>query len=660
MGKRIFLGLTTVLAAYLLYLLYIFVLSPKTNLQSIYLIPKDAVFVLESEKPVESWRQVSESKGWNHLKNNDYFAQLTGNIQKVDTIFRDKKGLFEFFDGRSLFISIHTISKKEYGIFYVLDLKRIAKLKLLKTYLNTLLDEGYILSKRTYHAHEILEIYDRTTKETMHLSFIENQLVASYTHALVEAAIDQYKEPKLGRDLNFLAINKQVGYEDLFRLYVQYDYLDEYYGLFSNTANDWLNGLSKHFLFSGFSFDLDDHSTITADGYTNIRFENENYLEALQRSGTAERSIAAVAPEKTALYVSYGFDSFSTFYENFEAVQRANNSEQFRSYDESIKKVEKFLKINIKEHFVSWIGTEIALLQINSNIAKQKNDIALVLQTKDLTDAKENLAYVLKQIKKKTPVKFKAIPYKGHEINFLSIKGFFKLLLGNRFKQFDKPYFTLVADKVVFSDSPNTLKNIINSYVDGKTLKNAKDYQEFNGKFKDRSSIALYANVPLLYETMYTLADKTTKSQLRKNKEYILCFPQAGFQLTPEEDLFKSRLVVNYQDIATVKSKGQFSETSISRVKTSSGESPDVSEAVFNLNPIYPTDLTAKSFEQSYKDGTLNLKVDLKNGLKHGRFTAYYPNGKKKMTGRFKEDRQVGTWRYFDATGKQLLKKRFK
>ena len=66
------------------------------------------------------------------------------------------------------------ISPKDYGIFYVLDLKRIAKLQLLKTYLNTLLDDGYVLSKRTYHEHEILEVHDRESKETMYLAFIKS------------------------------------------------------------------------------------------------------------------------------------------------------------------------------------------------------------------------------------------------------------------------------------------------------------------------------------------------------------------------------------------------------------------------------------------------------------------------------------------------------
>ena len=209
--KKLFFGILTLLLIYLGYLSYVFILSPKSNLQPIYLIPKDAVFILESDTPVDSWKKVSESEAWSHLIGNDYFSELTENIQKVDTIFNERKRLFEFFDDRSLYISVHMISPKDYGIFYVLDLKRIAKLKLLKTYLNTLLNENYSLSKRDYHGHEILEIFDRKEKETVHLAFIKNQLVASYTHTLVEASIDQYAEPTLGRDLNFIEVNKRGG-----------------------------------------------------------------------------------------------------------------------------------------------------------------------------------------------------------------------------------------------------------------------------------------------------------------------------------------------------------------------------------------------------------------------------------------------------------------
>jgi cell fate (sporulation/competence/biofilm development) regulator YlbF (YheA/YmcA/DUF963 family) len=655
--KRILFGFLGVFALYLLYLLYIFVLSPKTNLQSVYLIPKDAVFVIESEKPVESWKKISESEAWQHLNKNDYFAELTENIQKVDTIFNDKRRLFEFFDGRSLFISIHMISKKDYGIFYVLDLKRIAKLKLLKTYLNTLLNENYTLSKRNYHNHEILEIYDRKNKETMYLAFVKNQLVASYTHTLVEASIDQYQEPTLGRDLNFIEVNQKVGYEDLFRLYLQYDYLDDYYRRFSSKESDWINRVSENFTFSGFSFDLDKNSAITAKGFTNISFTNENYLEALQKSGTAKRTIPQIAPKRTALYVSYGFDSFSEFYKNFEQVQEASSSEEYESYKAGIQKVEKFLKINVKENFVDWIADEIALLQIQSDISKGKNDLALVLKATDSVDAKTNLDFVLKQIKKKTPVKFKAIPYKNYQINFLSIKGFFKILLGNRFQEFDKPYFTQIKDYVVFSNNPNTLKTIITNYTDKETLEASGDFLAFDKKFEDESSLFVYSNIPVLYDNMYALADRSTKTQLRKNKDFIICFPQIGFQLTPEDNLFETTLVVNYQDVDKVKVNSQFEE--VEKTIKPNSKNDAITDAIFNLRPIYPTDLNAKSFVKKYSNGSVRFEVDLKDGLKNGSYKEYYSNGEKRITGRFRKDEQAGTWRYYDVAGNLVHKKRF-
>ncbi|UII77279.1 DUF3352 domain-containing protein [Flagellimonas sp. HMM57] len=659
MKKRVLFGLLALLFVYIGYLLYIFVLSPKTNLQSIYLIPKDAVFVIESDKPVESWEKVSKSEGWHHLQKNGYFAELTENIQKVDTIFNNNHKLFEFFDGRSLFISIHMVSPKDYGIFYVLDLKRIAKLKLLKTYLNTLLNDNYTLSKRNYHDHEILEVYDRKNKETMYLAFVKNQLVASYTHTLVEASIDQYQEPILGRDLNFIEINKKVGYEDLFRLYLQYDFLDEYYKRFSDKPNDWVNRMNENFLFSGFSFDLDENGTITANGFTNLDETNQNYLKALQKSGTAERTIPKVAPKRTALYVSYGFESFSDFYDNFETVQQ-DNPEQFDSYEEGISKIEKFLKIDIKENFVSWIGDEIALLQIQSTITKGKNEVALVLKTNSQEDAKTNLDFVLKQIKKKTPVKFKAVTYKGHEINFLSIKGFFKIVLGGRFEQFDKPYFTIIDDYVVFSNNPNTLKSIINDFTDKQTLLTSEDFQDFDKKFEKESSLFVYSNIPVLYYNMYDLADGNTRMQLRKNKDFIICFPQAGFQLTPEDDLFESRLVVNYQDVEKVKKKAQFQEDTMRpKPKNQPIKQQGITEAIFNLKPIYPSDLNAKLYIKKYPNGKPRFEVELKDGLKHGRYTEFYTNGTEKITGRFKNDQQVGTWRYYDDKEELILKKRF-
>lgn len=657
--KNLRLGVLVVLVAYAIYLLYIFVLAPKTNLQPIYLIPKDAVFIIESDKPVESWNVISESEAWSHLIDNDYFSNLTENIQRIDTLFNERKSLFEFFDNRSFYISVHMTTPDDYGLFYVLDLKRIANLNLLKSYFDTLLNEDYSLSRRTYHDHEILEVFNSKEKETLYLSFIKNQLIASYTHTLIESAIDQYKEPEIGRNLNFLAVNKKVGYENLFRLYVQYQYFDDYLNQYYVQPSTWGQRVSENLDFSGFQIDVNSESKLTAEGYTNIKSINEIYLKALQKSGVSERYLSAIAPDDTALYLSYGFSSFEEFFANLENLQKAS-PKQFESYANGIESLEKFLRINIKEDFVSWIGTEISILQLPTNTKKVKNPLALVLQTKDKNLAKEKLAFVLAQIKKRTPVKFKAVTYNGYEINFLSIKGFFKAILGNRFEEFDKPYFIILEDNVVFSDNPNTLKHIIDKYLAKKTLAESSTYQEFAKDFSSESSLFVYANVPLLFNGFYETTTLDTKNKLRKNKDYFICFPLAGFQLMPDEAEFKSRLILSYLDVNEVKQHPFFkNEPIVKRKQPISKLSSNIDESVFEIPPIYPPDLNQKEYVVRYSNGELKYKVALKDGKKHGRYQNFYPNGQLKIKGRYKEDVQSNTWRYFDQEGTLLLKKRF-
>ena len=67
----------------------------------------------------------------------------------------------------------------------------------------------------------------------------------------------------------------------------------------------------------------------------------------------------------------------------------------------------------------------------------------------------------------------------------------------------------------------------------------------------------------------------------------------------------------------------------------------------------------AKSFNKLYANGAVKFEVDLKDGLKHGRYTEYYSDGTEKITGRFRNDEQVGTWRYYNEEGKQVHRKRF-
>ena len=53
-----------------------FFLTPDKNINSFYLIPKDAIYIMETSTPVESWNRFSKSEVWRFLKKQEYFAGI--------------------------------------------------------------------------------------------------------------------------------------------------------------------------------------------------------------------------------------------------------------------------------------------------------------------------------------------------------------------------------------------------------------------------------------------------------------------------------------------------------------------------------------------------------------------------------------------------------
>ncbi|SEB40161.1 Protein of unknown function [Tenacibaculum sp. MAR_2009_124] len=663
MKKKIIISVVVLVGALLAYQAYIFTTASEDNINPIYLIPDDAVFIVDTERPIDAWDEISNSNIWKHLQKNDYFSEITESLNTLDQTFKEQKKLIEFIGERDILISIHVYKPKSYGLFYTVDIQKLSKLRFLKNSIAKLAGEGFEVTKRTYKDHEITELYNKKERETLYLSFIKNQLIASYTHVLIEKSIDQYQTPVIGRDVNFIEINKETPEDGFFKMFVQYKYLNKYLACFSNKMNsELLNTIEKSWLYSGFNIGLKESTTIQAEGFTNFDLTSESYLRALQKSGKGKRTIAKVAPKNTALYLSFAFDDFDTFYENFESIKE-ENEDTFEAYNEQVKEVENMLDINLKDDVFSWIGSEIALLHINDVISKKKQNLAVVLTTKNIDKAREKLNFILSKIKEKTPLKFKQINYKGYDINFLDLKGFFKILAGNLFAKMEKPYFTIIDDYVIFSNSPNTLKEIINTQLIGFTLASNQNYLDFNDQFDEKSSVFAYVNTPYIYDELLTLTDSKTRNSIRKNKDYIVSFSQVGLQLISKGDFFENYLVASYENPVNIQQQ-QIEDKKLryELIQKISKEVDTVltEETVFKLPEIYPNDLSTSEFIKKYENGQVHIEVELKNGLKHGDFKEYYRNGNVKISGKFKKDVQIGTWKAYDKESEDLLfKKRF-
>ena len=185
MKRKIIWSVLIVIIGFILYQTYIFTLADEDNINPIYLVPKDAVFIIETERPIDTWDEVSASPIWQHFQTNDYFKEVTENLNNLDKIFQDQKEVIDFIGERDLLISVHVYKPKKYGLLYVADLQKFSKLRFLKSAIQKLAGDNFKVTQRLHKEHEIIELYNVKTRETLYIAFIKNQLVASYTHVLV-------------------------------------------------------------------------------------------------------------------------------------------------------------------------------------------------------------------------------------------------------------------------------------------------------------------------------------------------------------------------------------------------------------------------------------------------------------------------------------------
>lgn len=633
------------------------------------LIPSDVIYCIATNDPIGSWKQVSGSETWAHLNRNAYFAELTASANSLDSLIRENDLLFDLIGSRALMISAHMTAPGKYDFLFLADLQKAAGIKFINEYLTGFSAGKLTIRSEKYKNDDLLVIYDPSDQSSLYISVPGNYLLVSYSKKIISSALDAWTNQDSLTRTRLVRAEDDLTNDGLFRLYVSYEQLPRFMTAYSTGSNEYVSRLASALKTTSLSIGL-GNELIKATGHTYVNDSVESYIKTLAVSGKGATEFLEIAPQRTAFSLALGFTSFGEFFENFQQNIQHDVAE-YDAYRENLTQVENYLKINVQENLISWIGDEVALLELQSFGKGLDNETAIVLKASNIESARRNLEHIEKMIRRKTPVKFKAIDHRGYSINYLSMKGLFKVLLGKFFARYDKPYYTIINNFVVFSNHPQTLQSMVDDYLDRSTLIRSDEFRTFRKEFEDEGSVFIYFNTPILFNSMKKLAGAPTRMSMEKNKQFITCFRHVGFQLTPEQGRFKTIFAEQFvapepaPQFATVPEPKEESAPLKAIVPEESAEpSTDENEFSENADPmelpyIYVKNLNASSFSDYYPDSTIHFSVELKNGFKDGSFTEYHRNGEVKMTGRFKNNKRDGIWRLYDENGKLILRRSY-
>lgn len=651
--KRTFLIAGLALIVYVAYNLVFLFVSPDRNIRQIYLVPQDAAFIIQSSAPVDDWEKFSSSPAWQCMKKAKALHDVVANVETLDEVVRSNKMILSLVGKRDMLISLHKVRPHDFDFLIILDMQKASKMDLLKSQIETVLTmAGNTVTNRMHNDVNILEICQPETRDIFYCAFVDNHFVGSYTSRLVESAIDSRHKPQIGLDDSFIEAEKRVSGKGLVRIFVNYARLPQFMTIYLGGKNKYLDMFSNSMSFAGLYFNT-DKKRMEMKGYTLRKDTADPYITALLNSGKHKMKAHEVMSGRTALYTNIGFSNPVTFVKELENALAVHDKQLYDSYASSRKKIEKLFGISMEENFLSWMSGEFAIAQSEPGLLGHEPEMILAIGAKSIKDARKNMDIIEKKIKRRTPVRIKAVNYKDFEINYVEMKGFFRLFFGGLFDKFEKPYYTYVDDYVIFSNKASSLLSFVEDYEQKNLLKNNPGFKHAFSYLNSASTVFLYTDVRKFYPQLRPMMNSATWNELQADKEILFSFPFLTMQITGDDRSASLQYVMDYSPYQSQEVTTDIDEEDLAE------DAETEKELMSELKRFYVEKFEGNVLREFYPEGALKSEAEVKEGKRHGRYREYHANGKLKLRGKYVRNQPKGIWKYYTEEGEFERKEKF-
>lgn len=566
----------TIVVLFLLVALYFMLIEDtttyaKTDIYTI--VPKDAAYIVEIQNPIQKWTDFKDSNVWQFIKANDYMASLNKQITDLQTSIAGKEDILRYFIKGNLVISSH-VQDNSYDYLYLLDLQNLpGKLQQIPLLLTTLFSaSGFKTAEENYNKLIIYKLLSPATNETLHLTFNNNILVASYNISVLKNAIDGFNKPYFtnNKDFNKLFTEVNADNNDLAHLYINYSKMSNFVKCYTQNNSAPIDAVSKMLTFSGLNFEIEEEG-LKLEGTSILDTLHQSYLHALVKVGRGKMKAQNALPHNTSFYMAMNFDNFLDFKHLLEKMQATginqiqeinpdenpstdtltieNDDAQEKGFQKKINKI-------IENELDKWIANELTIAMVPVSEGNASQAMVAVIPTGDKADeVAEKLGNITGTLSQFNPLNWfrnaeERNKYKGYKIIPLPIGKLLKKYAGNIFEDINKPSIALLDEFLVFSDDVEILKKIIDDFEDSNTLADNQDFQTFFSNFNPQSNAYAYFQTKEIYPFLIEKSKTDKKQSLQKNKLYLLGFPHVGAQLSAiNNDTYKTYLYAFFKPI---------------------------------------------------------------------------------------------------------------
>ena len=510
-------------------------------------IPTDVALIIESRKSQHTWKKISNTNiMWEDLISTETFRTLNEQGSFLDSLFSRFPGAEDLLDGHSLFITAHPMGAN-FAFMFLYSLPDVTKQSMVNDFIKHVAGTRQVQEKDFENAKINLIEVDATKKFAYTIT--HGIFISSFNTLLVEQAIKHLNSGKSLRMLSdFKSIYKVKGKNANANIYLNYTNFSKLLGNFLNEKNDFL--IPRIDAFANWTeVDVSLRPNILMlNGFSHASDSGSSKFVQLFKDQEPQRiEVTKVLPKGTSTFLYMGVSNFNSFYKEFKL--HLKNKGDYKKYDAYVTEVNNEFSVDLESELLSWIENEITYAVTDASEQEYMGNCYALLRSNNIIEAQKSVNRLAATIAKYKSLAIGLTSHRDHIIALLDLPDVLSKTLGSSFEKIHTNYFTAIDNYIVFANSPDALKQIIDAYENGNVLANDKQYRAFSEEIFSEANIYLYSNI---YQSVNIYKDKLSEKQITdmdKHAELFKKFEALAYQLSNSKKMFYTNVFLKHNPI---------------------------------------------------------------------------------------------------------------
>ncbi|MEP5610976.1 MAG: hypothetical protein ABJP45_01940 [Cyclobacteriaceae bacterium] len=538
-----------------------------SDLTSWSFVPSDAAVVFE----LDLIRDISDLKSypaWKNLEQTEGLKKLNQKLAFLDSINGDG-GFSAIFRQMPALVSLHKVSSSSLDFLMVLDIQNLSQNTFISAAIGRLKKAGYTFKTRTYNGFKISEVGDG--QSTLTYIFYKNFFLSSFTSYLVEDAIRTIDDPAIVP----FSESQPVGNSG--NIHVNFKQL-------GNALSAFLTEKVEMPLTSGsYQFAMDS-AILNVSGISQA--SNDWISTHTDAPGTFE--MTEVIPSNTAILYHISSSDFANW--KSSQAEFLKRTPEILNLRDSLSTAFDF---NTEQVF-DLVDEEIGLATLESGRPDEEKQL-FILKVKNVQESMSYLAKLTERIAYSRGDTVYAESYSENEIRFLPIQNFPRSVLGDLTNSFDRCFYINHRNYIIFSNSLQELKILVESIQNEDTWGKSILMNEFLSTTNAESNVSLVVNIPRFWPELTSQIKPEWKDHFSDNQQAYKKTELAAFQVSFLEDEYFTNVTFS-----------QSIEKSQTVAKTSSDNAVTVTNSLVS-KPFLVRTHSHNFFDILMQDSTYNL-----------------------------------------------------